>query len=65
MTTREELYRKFGPILIDAIVQITKDEINILRVKAGLPERTNQQLITAIDNKLKTIPLYPWMLEND
>ena len=65
MTTREELYRKFGPILIDAIVQIIKDEINILRVKAGLSERTNQQLITAIDNKLKTIPLYPWMLDDD
>lgn len=61
--TREELYRKFGPMLVEAIVLIIKDEINVLRVKAGLPERTNQQIITAIDNKLKTLELYDWMKE--
>jgi len=61
MITREELYRKFGPILIEAIVQITKDEINILRVEAGLPERTNQQFLTAIENKLSQLSMYDWM----
>jgi len=61
MTTRAELYRKFGPLILEAIVMIIKDEINILRQKAGLPERTNQQLIDAIENKLDGLEQYDWM----
>ena len=61
MATREELYRKFGPKLIEAIVIVIKDEINLLRVEAGLPERTNQQLMNAVDTKLSSLPDYPWM----
>ena len=63
MTTRKELYKKFGPLLMDSIVQIIKDEINILRVKAGLPERTNEQLVNTINTKLDGMELYPWMLD--
>lgn len=59
--TREELYRKFGPKLIDAVVQLTLEQINVLRVKAGLPEITGQQLIDAISNRLDSIPDYDWM----
>lgn len=64
MVTQEELYQKFGPKLIDAIARIVRDEINILRQKAGLPERTDQQILDAIDQKLKHIPDYPWMNEH-
>ena len=28
--TREELYRMFGPILLEAVALVVKDEINIL-----------------------------------
>lgn len=63
MITRAELYRKFGPILTEALVLIIKDEINILRVKAGLTERTNNQIMTAIDNKLQTLNKHNWMSE--
>ena len=59
--TREEIYRLFGPLLIEAIVLIIKDEINILRTNAGLPERTNQQVINAIEAKLNSLPDYDWM----
>ncbi len=59
--TRQELYRKFGSMLLEAIVLIIRDEINILRTNAGLPERTNTQIMTAIDNKLKTLSKYDWM----
>ena len=62
--TRTELYRKFGPLLLDAICQIIRDEINILRNKAGLPERTNEQILDAISNKLETLEEYDWMKEN-
>ena len=61
MATKEELYLKFGPMLIEAIVLIVKEEINILRVEAGLSERTDKQILTAIDNKLSSLPLYDWM----
>jgi hypothetical protein len=61
MATREELYRKFGPILVDAVTQVLKDEINILREAVGLPKRTNAQVVDAIAAKLETIPMYDWM----
>jgi hypothetical protein len=58
---REELYRRFGPKLIEAIVSVIRDEINILRVKAGLPERTTQDIESAISNKLDNTKDYEWM----
>lgn len=63
MITREELYRMFGPKLIEAIVLIIRDEINLLRAQHSLPERTNQDIINALENKLSGIPDYDWMNE--
>ena len=60
MGARDDLYRQFGPQLLEAVVMILKDEINILRVEAGLPERTNAQLITGIENKLAGLGDYDW-----
>jgi putative Mn2+ efflux pump MntP len=60
---REELYKQFGPKLLDAVVRVMASEINILRVKEGLPERTNEQILTAITNELNNIPDYNWMNE--
>lgn len=59
--TREQLYRKFGPKLIEAIVMVIKDEINLLRAQHSLAERTNQQLIDAIEAKLADVNDYDWM----
>jgi hypothetical protein len=44
--------------LIEAIVLIIKDEINILREKHDLAERTNEQIIVAIMNKLEILSDY-------
>ena len=60
-TIRERLYRRFGPPLIEAVVLVVKDEINILRKNAGLPERTDEQVTQAIENKLATLKRYEWM----
>jgi len=38
-----------------------KDEINILRVEAGLQERTGDQVVDAIASKLGAIENYDWM----
>ena len=59
--TRAQLYRKFGPMLIEAIVLVIKDEINILRAQHSLAERTNQQLVDAIETKLADVNEYDWM----
>ena len=61
--TRDELYEKFGPMLIEAIILIIKDEINLLRQQHGLPERTNEQIIQTISNRLDSLSKYNWMNE--
>ena len=61
--TREELYEHFGPKLIEAVVLVVKDEINLLRTQHGLSDRTNEQIIGAIGNKLNGIANYDWMEE--
>lgn len=61
--TREDLYRMFGPKLVEAVVLVIKDEINLLRVEHGLPERTNQQIVDTIETKLGTLSDYDWMNE--
>lgn len=60
-STREQLYRRFGPQLIEAVVMVIKDEINLLRAQHALPARTNQQLVDAIDTKLADVNEYDWM----
>lgn len=61
MTTREELFEHFGPILIEAIVLVIKDEVNLLRGEAGWPERTNEQILNAVATKLAILTKYAWM----
>lgn len=63
MITREELYRMFGPKLLEAIVLIIKDEINLLRAELNLSARTDQQIIDAIETKLGILSDYDWMDE--
>tara|TARA_Y100000310_G_scaffold69658_1_gene65194 strand:+ start:584 stop:784 length:201 start_codon:yes stop_codon:yes gene_type:complete len=60
-TTRKALYAKFGPKLLAATVLLIKDEINILRVDAGKPERTTQQLMDGIVNKMSGLPDGEWL----
>ena len=61
--TRNELYQRFGPKLLEAIVLIIKDEINLLRTELGLPERTNEQIRNAVSAKLESLSDYDWMKE--
>ena len=59
MIDRKKLYcDRFGPKVMEAVVLIIKDEINLLRAEHNLPERTNQQIIEAINNKLSSMPDY-------
>lgn len=58
---RQELYKRFGPQLIEAIVIVLKEEINKLRKDASLSEYTDSQLMTTIENKLNGLSKYEWM----
>ena len=60
MAQRDTLYRQFGPKLIEALAEVIKDEINILRAQHGLADRTVGQLATAIEGKLASAIDYDW-----
>lgn len=62
MATREELYRRFGPNLIEAICRVMLREINIVRESptAVLAPRTDQDIIDAVASELDSQPLFPW-----
>lgn len=62
---RDELYQKFGPVLIEAVVLVVRDEINTLRALAGKQERTKQQMIDAVETKLNSLDTYDWMNEQE
>ena len=58
---REELYKAFGPKLVEALAEVIRSEINVLRLQHGLAERTKAQMVSAIESKLATIADYDWM----
>ena len=58
---RDKLYEHFGPMLLEATARVILDEINVLRIEAGLSERTIDQVITALKNKYDSLDDYDWM----
>jgi hypothetical protein len=61
MATREDLYKQFGPLMVEALMRLVFSEINILRQRAGLSERTVQQGIDALETQLSNLSKYDWM----
>jgi len=61
MSKRDELFKTFGPKLIEATLHITLSEINIIRTELGLPERTPLQVWDQIMNHYSSLPDYEWM----
>lgn len=61
MADRNVLYRKFGPLITEALFLMTLEQINILRVRAGLPAYTREQAETRLEQTLATLPPYDWM----
>jgi len=57
---REITYRYFGPKLMEALALVIKDEINILRTQHSLADRTNQQILDAIQDKYDSLTEYDW-----
>jgi hypothetical protein len=60
-TVREDLYRSFGPRLIEAVVVVCQDEFNRNRTWHGQPQVSNVALVAALNAALDGIPEYSWM----
>lgn len=61
MAKRDELFAKFGPILLEAIVVMQVEETNRLRAKLNMPPVTKQMFYDEINNHLSELEPYGWM----
>lgn len=61
MITRDEAYRKFGPILLESMCLVLLEQINALRKNQGMPEITEQNIIDSLMNHCSELLPYDWM----
>jgi len=61
MTQRDELFRRFGPMLLEALIIMIVEECNRLRSKAGMPHITKEMFFDEINNHLSELEPYDWM----
>lgn len=61
MPQRDELFRKFGPLLNEGLLLLSLEGINVLRVKAGLTAYTAEQAMNRMDEILSSLKPYDWM----
>lgn len=64
MALRDNVFEKFGPILLEALVDNMLEEINELRTHAGLPPRTKEAFLGSAHNHLNHLDLYDWMADD-
>ncbi len=60
MALRDVTYQKFGPLLIEALVDSLLEEINELRTKVGKPPRTKTDFLDKINNNQNHLAPYDW-----
>lgn len=65
MAQRDELFRKFGPILLEALVVSLVELINEHRRARGWPDITTEEVLTRMENHATTILPYNWMDEGE
>lgn len=63
MALRDETYQKFGPLLLEALIDSLLEEINELRVNAGLQPRTKAYFLGKSNNNQNHLDPYNWMEE--
>ena len=61
MLNRDDLFHKFGPILLEACCWVLLDFQNELRREQGMPELTMQDILDALNNHLNELEPYDWM----
>lgn len=63
MATREDTYRKFGPILLESLCLVLLNHINQLRNEQGMGMITEQEIIDELNNHCSELEHYAWMEE--
>jgi len=63
MAKREDLFKKFGPILTEAVLTVQLQEANRVRSWLGKPQITKQDLLDELNNALSDLEPYSWMNE--
>ncbi|GAI04818.1 unnamed protein product [marine sediment metagenome] len=63
MANRNDTFRKFGPILLEATLQTLIERSNELRKEQGMPEITMQDIMDDINNHITELQPYDWMQE--
>lgn len=63
MAQRDVTYRKFGPLLMEALNDALLEEINELRTIAGLQPRTKAYFLGKSNNNQDHLDPYDWMEE--
>ena len=65
MAQRDEVFHKFGPILLEACLLIVYTEVNIIRGHLGLAPRTLEQFLDQVNNHIATLDPYDWQIVED
>lgn len=61
MGQRDKLFRKFGPLIIEAIALTILETIKNTTGPTAQKPPTDDQIIEAIEKKLSTLEPYDWM----
>lgn len=60
MLTRDEAFRKFGPILLESLCLIMLDYQNEVRAKLSMPLLTMDDVLLKLENFLSNLTPYDW-----
>lgn len=63
MVTRDEHYRKFGPLRNEASDLVMLECINEIREEQGVPALTQQDFLDRAETHLSNLVPYDWMKE--
>lgn len=61
MSQREDLFRQFGPLLLEATIDFLLDNVNTLRKERGMKEITKDEYLTQLSNHFSELKPYYWM----
>lgn len=63
MAQRDDLFRKFGPLLLEALIMAIIEEQNEHRRARGWPDITVQEVVDRMENHITELVPYDWMEE--
>lgn len=64
MSLRDEMFAKFGPLLMEACCWVLLDYQNELRHEQGMSLLTMDDLLTKLKNHSTELQPYDWMTES-